>query len=134
MNAYDMYGADKQKEVDGITLDFGEFKIKIARAGGANLNFAKVMEEISRPYRRAMAQNVLDPKIGERILAEGYAKAIVKKWEGVKDADGNDLPFSVDNCIKLFTDLPDLFAAVREEAEKLANFKKAAKEDEAKNS
>lgn len=142
MNAYDMFSADKAKEADGIWLDFGTFRIKVARAGGSNVKFAKIVEEKTRPYRRAIEQNLMQPAAAERVMAECFAESVVLNWQvqvedqwvdGMHSPEGEIVPYSKAAVVQTFIDLPELFGAVQTEAGKLANFRKTAVETEAKN-
>lgn len=135
MSPYEMFKTDKKLEQDGIVLDYGSFKITIARAGGSNRRFEQLLEARAKPLRRAMA--IETPGLKRRVeplLREVFAETVVLGWENVRDAQGNVMPFSKENCVKLFTDLPDLFADVQEQAAKMSHFRTESLEDEAKNS
>lgn len=132
-NAYALFETDSSREKGGIEIDYGDFKIYIARAGGANKAYQKSLEVKSRPFRRAIQAETLDPETMTAIMREVYADTVILRWEGVTDRDGNDLPFTKDNCIKLFTDLPDLFEDVMSMAQKSSLFKTEMQEAEAKN-
>lgn len=139
MSLYKQFATDQSKEVSGIILTYGKnskgdnIDIRIARAGGANTKFAKVAEAVMRPYRRQIANENIDIEVVEGLLRMVYARAVVLDWSGVEDKDGNDLPFTEENVVQLFTDLPDLFKDIRDMAEKLSVFRNSALEDEAKN-
>jgi len=143
MNAYEMFQADKNKETSGIWLDFGSFRIKVARAGGSNVAFAKAVEEKTRPYRRAIDQGVMDAKVGERLLAESFAEAVVLDWKvkddkdelvsGMHSPDGTIQEFTKEAVVQTFLDLPELFAQVQNETAKLGNFRRDQLKEEAKN-
>lgn len=134
MNLYKTYKADDDLEKQGITLQLGEdVSIRLARAGGSNQKYGKLFGEKIKPYRRQMDNGTLDDAVASRIMAEVYADTIVLGWSGVTDENGNHLEFTRDNCIKLFTDLPELFRVVQEEAGRLANFRQAEREEDAKN-
>lgn len=134
MSPYAMFQTDAKLEKDGIILDYGDFKLRIARAGGANRRYERLLEQRTKPIRRALQTDApgLKRRV-EPILREVFAETVVLGWEGVVDRDGNELPFTKENCIKLFEDLPDLFADVQEQATKMSNFRSEALEDEAKN-
>lgn len=139
MGLYDQFETDNKKESEGIILNYGKnskgdpIDIRIARAGGANAKFARVAEVVMRPYRRHIANESIDINVVEDLLRKVYAKSVVLGWSGVEDRDGNDLPFTEDNVVKILTDLPDLFKDIRDMAEKQALFKRDALEKEAKN-
>lgn len=131
---YTQFETDAALETEGVVLDYGEFRIRIARAGGANKKFAKVLEAKLKPYRRQIANDTLDEEVARRIQIEAYADAIVLGWDDMKGRDGKPLAFSRDNCIRLFNDLPDLFADVREQSAKVALFRREEIEEAAGNS
>jgi hypothetical protein len=128
-NPYSLFGTDKALEKEGIVLDYGPFQIRIARAGGANAKFARVMEVKLRPYRRALDAGTLDEEIAKRLIAEAYAEAVVLDWENVTDENGQSMDCTVPNIVKLFLDLPELFADVQSQATKAALFRKAEVEE-----
>ncbi|MDY0212552.1 MAG: hypothetical protein RBR06_06065 [Desulfuromonadaceae bacterium] len=134
MNLYKAFKADGNMEKDGIDLPYGEgVSIRIARAGGSNSRYGKLLGERLKPHRRQMDNGTLDDKVAERIMAEVYADAVLVGWQGVTDADGAPLEFSRDNCIRLLLDLPELFRDIQEQAGRVANFRKAELEADAKN-
>lgn len=131
---YDMYETDDDNEIEGIILNYGEgIRIKIARAGGANVAFAKAFEKATRPYRKRMDMGTLDESVANELLVQVFAQTVVKDWEGVTDREGNELKFNVENCVKVFMDLPDLFADVKEASMSVANYRYEEIEDDIKN-
>lgn len=136
MNVNSFFGTDKDVETQGIELDYGDFWIKVARAGGANKKYNRVLEAVSKPYRRAIANGTLPNDKANEILKEVYAKAVVLDWggDGMVDVDGiTPLQFSAANCLALFNRLPDLFDDVKAQAESFVNFKIEDAEADAKN-
>jgi hypothetical protein len=129
-----MFGTDKAVETSqGITLDYGDFQIKIARAGGSNKKFARILTTRLKPYRRQMDTDTMDEGIAQKIMIETYADSVILGWTGVKDSEGNDMEFNRENVIKLFTDLPDLFMDVRSQSDKMALFRSMEIESDVKN-
>ena len=139
MNLYNAFATDQNAEINGVVLDYGTnsngqpIQIRIARAGGSNQKFAKVLEQKLRPYKRMIANDTMEPKLAEKLLIEAFSEAVVLSWSGVQDRNGNDLAFSKENAIKLFTDLPDLFADVQQQSQKAALFRADIREAEAGN-
>jgi len=130
MNVYEMFETDKASEEKGIVIDYGEFNITIARSGGANQKYNKILESLTKPYRRAIQTETIDPEIVKKLIVEAHARAVVIGWDGIKDRSGKKMEYSVENCIKLFTDLPDLFDDIREQATKTSLFKKEITKEE----
>jgi len=131
---YAMFATSTEIERGGVLLDYGAFKIRIARAGGANRKFASVLEAKLKPYRRQIQTESMDDEVATRLIIEAYAESVVIDWEGVVDGAGTPLPFAKENVIKLFTDLPDLFRDVQEQATKASLFRAAEVEEDEKNS
>lgn len=128
---YAMFASDKALEAKGIWLDFGAFKIRVARAGGSNQKFRIALEQKLRPYQLQMKTGTMDNEQALRLLAEAYAETVVLGWEGVTDSEGKAMAFTQENVVKLFTDLPELFNEVQEQAGKLANFRALEQEEAA---
>lgn len=139
MSLYNQFGTDKKVEKEGVILQYGNtddgkpIQIKICRAGGANVAYNKAMETKTKPYRRQLQNGTLDIEVMTSILREVYADTVVIGWSNVEGADGKPMAFTRENVIKLFTDLPELFADVQEQATNLALFRAEINEQDAKN-
>jgi len=136
---YQTFKTDKNLETAGVDLSYGEnskgeeMLITIARAGGSNKAFQKAMAAKTRPLRRQIETNTASEDVLNKIVVEVYAETVVLGWKGIEDEKGNDLPFSKENVIKLFTDLPDLFTDVRGQAQEISIFRAEIMEGVAKN-
>lgn len=156
MSLYRQFKSDTNLEKEGILLQYGfservkaaliaegmseqdaEGKavtaIRIARAGGANAQFQKRMEIVVKPYKRQIQTDTIETKQVEKLVRQVYAETVVLGWENVDDADGNEMKFTVDNCVKLFNDLPDLFLDLQEQAQRAALFRADIQEADAGN-
>ncbi len=141
---YAAFQTSKNLEKEGIIIEYPGARIKIARAGGSNANFAKVLDRLTRPYKRAIANDTLDLETNSRIMRECYAQAVVMGWEsqkedtgewvpGIMNGDGDIVEVSMDSIIKAFTELPDLFIDLQQQAAKAALFLKHIDLEDAKN-
>lgn len=117
---YAMFETNVDVEKTGVVIDYGPFSIRIARAGGSNGKYAKQLEKSTKPFKRIIDK--LNVEQERQIWREVYAKSIVISWENVKDKQGNVIPFNVTNCIRLFTDLPDLLDDLKTQANTMALF------------
>lgn len=139
MSLYDAYETDPQLEVDGVPVNYGknskgqDMLIKVARAGGRNSAHQKRANAIYKPVRRQLQNETIDEDLLMSLTRKLYAETVVKGWEGLEDKQGNALPFSVENCIKLFEELPDIFLDIKKLADEMQIFRVAAVEDDAKN-
>ncbi len=139
MSLYKQFATDKNVERDGVVLSYGknsknkDIEIRIARAGGANIRYTKLLEAAVKPYRRQLQNETMDNGVAEDITMRVYAQSVVLGWEGVEDEKGNDMEFTVENCMKLFKDLPDLWADIQSQATRAALFRQDILEADAKN-
>lgn len=139
MSLYKQFKTDANLETKGILLEYGESAngkpttIRIARSGGANKRFMKAIETKTRPYRQQIRLGTLDPDLDLRLNKECFAETVVLGWENVQDENGNEMPFSVANCLKLFNDLPELFLDIQAQSQRVALFREEVLEDDAKN-
>lgn len=137
------FATDKTVERDGILLNYGNVRFRIARAGGANRQFNKVFQHDTKPYERQMKNNTLSDKDSDELMAGIYAKSIVLGWESNYGSDDQPewkptltvpaskkhnreeevLEFSPENVKKVLLLLPDLFADIREQATTASNFR-----------
>ncbi len=132
-----LFKTDKRFETEGIVLDYGEARIRIARAGGANKRYIKALDKATKPFRRAIATGAFSDERATAILREVYAKTIVLNWEvkrgeqwlvGIDPEDlgmdGAELqPVTPENIQQVFENLPDLFTDVRQQAESMTLFR-----------
>lgn len=139
MSLYKTFGTDTALEKQGLFLEYGNnskgepVRIRIARAGGANVQYRKRMEALTKPIRKQIANETADVEQLRAIVRQVFAETVVLGWEGVEDREGNALTYSTANVVKLFTDLPDLFDDVQEQAQRLALFRAEVQESDAKN-
>lgn len=143
ISPFDIFGMDPSKETEGVVLNYSDaFWIKIARAGGSNENYKRVLADKLKPFRRAIQTESLGEEASGRLLREAVAEGIVLNWgtgrypEGagsIPGRDGQPIPFNVANVVKLFEALPDLFADVYDQASKQSLFRSAEAEVDAGN-
>ena len=143
---YAQFTTDHALETDGVILDFGDYAIRIARAGGANKRFTKALESRFKPFKRLLQNETLDEEVARKTTVEAYADAIILGWGhrpkpdgeivwgGLPGPNGDLIPFSRAAVVKVMTDLPDLFAEVRDQAGKVALFRRQDIEETAGNS
>lgn len=140
MSLYTQFKTDEKIEQEGINVEYGTasngkpITFKVARTGGSNTKYLKLLEARTKPYRRQIQNDTLENKLAEKIFLEVFVDSVLLGWENVEDASGTLLVFNRENAIKVFTDLPDLYNDLREQASKSALFRAEIKEADAKNS
>lgn len=147
MSMYERFRTDKTLEKNGIVIDYGDFRVTIARAGSANPKFIRTHETLTKPVRRLIEQEALPREREVAINRELYAKAVVLNWEvketgkdgkeiwkqGIEGADGSILPFNEANVIATFENLHDLFVDIQIQATTMKLFLASNREADAKN-
>jgi len=131
------FGTNEALETKGIVVDYGDARIRIARAGGSNKKFAKAIAVATKPFRRAIAADAMDPEKALDIMRSVYAQTIILDWEtkvngefkrGIDPVDagqkaGELLPPTVDNIEAVLKHLPDLFSDLQSQSQSLALFR-----------
>lgn len=142
------FKTDPAIEKGGITLDYGPnddlpkgedgehptIQFKVARAGGANNEFVKALERSTKPYKKAIQTGTLSNEIAKKLDRDAFLDTCLLGWSNVTDKDGNLLEFSRQAADKLFTELPELYADVREMANNMALYREEVREADLGNS
>ena len=90
MSLHSMFATDVDMEVEGIGVVYEDTRFIVARAGGANKEFARVFNALTKPYERQISNNRLSEDVGRELLSEAYAKAVVRRVDCAKlDKAGN---------------------------------------------
>jgi hypothetical protein len=141
---YEAFLTNPDLEKNGVILDFGNFRVTIARAGGFNQMYQKVATEVFRPVRRAVDSGTLPDEQARALLAEVYSRAVIKRWETMIDGqwqaklamlDGTFVDYSPQAVASLLKmpEFADLFAMIMNDATKNDLFRREIREAEAKN-
>jgi len=142
MGMYDVFETDEDLENSGIWIDYGDFRVKIASAGQGNKKYVKYAEKALKPVRRAMQAGALSNERSQAIMSDIYAKTIILGWEtmsekvlmpGIENREGEIIECNYENVKATFSDLPNMFIDIQEQANSIANFRKAELEEEVKN-
>jgi len=107
----------------GVNDDKSLQKFLLARAGNGNVKYAAAMRRISQKYSRALQMNALSEEVADKVSMEAFVDTVLLGWDGITDADGKVMTYSKPAAIKLLTDLPDVYAALRDFAGQAANFR-----------
>lgn len=134
---FKLFATDSQVEKDGVWVPVGkdgdkEIRFRLARAGGGNTRYLKLLELKTKPLRRQIQNDLIDIKTSDELMMEVFAETVVVDWENVFE-DGVAVPYSKEKCLEYFKALPDLFNDVREQASKAAYYRSEVMEKEAGN-
>lgn len=145
MSIYNLYKTETEKEKHGVPVLFAdeEIRLTLARAGGGNTKYDKVIAANAKPYKRAIQSDLITTEKANDILYKTFAEAVILKWETKVDEvyeEGLQLegvealqPATPANMIKVFRVIPDLFEEIKIEATKIANFRMQTMEEDSKN-
>lgn len=148
MSLHKLFKTDKKRERDGVYIDYGPnedlpegedgrrptMRFKIARAGGSNNEYNKAIERLTRPHRRAIQTGNFGNDQAEALFREAFIAHVLLGWEGVTGEDKAIIPYSKKAAEKLFAEMPDLLAALREEASNASLFREELRETDLGNS
>jgi len=142
MSLYEDFKTSDVLETSGVRFENATYAYTLARSGGANKRFNKLFERLARPYRRQMDNGTLDNAVAERLMRIVYARTVVLGWQtrvdeewvdGIQLEEGSIVPATEDVLIEVFTELPDLFTQITEDAKSLAFFRQAGLEEDSGN-
>lgn len=132
---YDLFKTEEDLEKKGIEVSYGKAgTFTVARMGGANKRFAKALAALTAPHRRAIENETIEDEVILDVLRRVFVDTVLLGWKDVRGKDGELIPYSRANAIQLFTDLPELFMDLQEQAKKFTNFRKVLVEGDLGNS
>lgn len=130
---WDQFETSASLEQEGVWLDFGSYRVKVARAGGANKRYTALIDVRMRPHRRQIEKGTLGEEFGKKLIMDCFAETVVLDWEGMVDSDRvTPLPFSADNVKMIFTALPNFYEEIMAACTDIANFRSESLEQDAK--
>lgn len=133
MDLFEAYKTDRATEFEGVWVPFSNVgvKVKLARTTG---KFWEVERERAlRPLRRRYRDDAIPDSEIFAALREPFCSLIIKDWEGVEEK-GKALPCSMENRLRICTELPDFFVELFLEAGRIENYRKVEDEEDAKKS
>lgn len=144
MSLFKNFKTDPNAEKNGVLIEYGEFRLRLARIGGSNTDFAKRYEELMKPYRR-VPKDQLKADVQEKIVTTVFTETVIKpntwqtlvdgEWvDGIESESGEIIPATAENMAKILLELPDLYNALFKEANSITNFLAEARQEDAKNS
>lgn len=148
---YQLFEMDTDLEREGVSVNYGSVKFQIARAGGRNKAFKDSFTARTKKHRTQIDNETMSEEMADRIMAESYAEAVVLGWwtrkedengdpilkkgeeqwdDVIENREGKRVKYSIDECVRLFLDLPDLFASLQSYAAKAGNYRKELDEED----
>lgn len=124
-------------ETEGVTMQLDNTRVLLARAGGSNQKYNSLMSKWLKDNRRAVELDAYSNEKFRNELAEFYADAIVLNWETEIERDGEKVwivgiegeeenttvPFTRDNVVSYFNEVPDFLNECKLFAENLGHYR-----------
>lgn len=133
------------KESEGVWIEFpanedGSIpRFKISRMAKSNKAYSRALDKATKPHRRAIQLDTLPDDMAEKLVKDVFAETVLKDWENVKmsDVTGDEdaegfAPFIPQNAMRLFDNLPEVYEALHEQANKASLFRDETLEKSAK--
>lgn len=122
------FATNRKAEIEGVEVTFdNEAFFRISRMGKTNKRYQKMLEAETKPHIHAIRTDNLSPEIDEAITLKIFISVILLDWRGVKSKEvfGHDseVGCSTENAEKLFKALPELYIALKENAQKMSLFR-----------
>lgn len=149
MSMYSQFKTDEVLEQNGVVVEYADFRVTLARAGGANKQYNKALNAKTKLYERQISTRTIDPDVANRLVREVFAATVVKNWEvktgandedgnaiwevGIEGPDGDKISFTPENVIMTFVNLPSVFDDIQETANGAAIYRMSIREDDAGN-
>ncbi len=144
---YEQFQMSGSLEVKGVELDYGSFRVTIARAGGANKKYERLLAAKRKPYTRQIQTETMSEDLANKILQEVFTETIVLRWEtrvgedefqvGIRPPPGENngklLPFNKESMLFTFKNLEELWLDIRAKANQVSLFREQELEEDAKN-
>jgi len=139
MSIYSQFKTNKNCEENGIKIKFkanddGSIPaFIIARAGRSNPLWLKTFEAKTRPFKKEIDEGLLSEADASKLNIDIFVTANLKGWENIQGMDGKTIPYSYDNAISFFSELPELFSTLNIKASDKDNFLEANLKADEKN-
>ncbi len=133
-------------EIDGVWIEYDGYRVKVARSGGSNKKYLKMLEEKTRPISRAIELRMVSEEKMSALLKEVFAKTVILGWQvggggvwldGIEDIKGSSktVEFDYENVMEVITDprFNDVWLDIQSAAGNASNYLETMKENDAKN-
>ena len=143
-NPFEVFETEETYEVDGVWQDFGGWRVKLARSGGKNTAYGKMLTDEIKKLGKATFDAVSKEE-GDEIIIRVFAKTIIKdheikdengKWKkGVyikKDGVVTVVPFNSKNMEICLQQLPEYWNKIQSYADDYTVFQREVEKEQVK--
>jgi hypothetical protein len=124
-NLHSLFSSNKDYEKDGVEFVISNTcSMVVRRFGGANVERVKSANaKYYKPYARIIQNGAMPEDQQRSLMIRAFVDACIVSWKGVCDDEGKEIPFTIDNAVKLFTELDELFESIFEYANDVKTYK-----------
>ena len=144
MSMYKTFATDKDAERSGVWIDYGSFRVLLARAGGGNKAFERALEAATKPFRRAIATGRMETERLTEIVRKVFVDTCILAWEtkdektkafvpGIEYPRDTLVDAKKETILAVLEELPDLFDDLQDQATKATVFREGELEEDAGN-
>lgn len=147
MGLRNTFKTDKTAEVEGVEIevDINEHNnkpitIRLSRMSRSNKRYTKRLDTVTRPHMAAIQNETLNEAVASKMMREVFVDTVLLGWDNLPKSelsgnpdDKEELPFTRENALALFEELPDLYEDWEGRAKKAATFRETELEEAAKN-
>jgi hypothetical protein len=147
MGLRNTFKTDKTAEVEGVEIevDINEHNnkpitIRLSRMSRSNKRYTKRLDTVTRPHMAAIQNETLNEAVASKMMREVFVDTVLLGWDNLPKSeltgnaeDKDELPFTRENALALFEELPDLYEDWEARAKKAATFRETELEEAAKN-
>lgn len=128
------FAKDSGKETNGVWMTYNKHEYLIARSHRNNVKFAKLMEELMRPYQWALRRDDWDAikEVANDLMQVVYAKTILLAIRRLGSTE--QLDYTPEDGVALFKALPDFWDLVYKFSNRDSVYSPDAVKDDSKNS
>lgn len=129
------YKMDTTKEQNGVSITYPANEdgsiptFIVSRQSKTNQRYAKSLMRETKPYQRLMQLGSMDNDTSDKILRTVFCNSVLIGWENVLDAENQTIAFSVENALKLFELLPDLYDDLQRQSNNASLFLESSESD-----
>jgi hypothetical protein len=136
MSIFDIFKTDERLEREGRWINYGDKggRFLVAHIKQRDSAYSKLFRARLKPYRHQIQTETMDEGVLRDIMLDVFAEKGLLGWEGVRGADEEEIPHSVEKAKWLLRELPAFYDDLFEMATDFSNFKQSEMEEDAKNS
>ena len=120
-------------ETEGVWQNYGGgLRVKIARM--SNPKYEEYLREQTKPHMRRLRSGNLENDVIEEITQKAMARYILLNWEGLKDENDQEIPYSEKKAFELLSDpkYKDFYRDISDMSQDRSLFRSQALEELAK--